>query len=399
MTSAAVFAAAALLFVLFGFGRSLAERFTTGIVIAGAVMWVESLVHIPWTRAALLIPMVLCAAAAVLGGRTPRLDARRSTWPVLAIALIAAYAAITARATNADLLLFWGPKGQAFYLARGVDVNFLRYPFHYLMHPDYPPLQPMVYAWCSTAAHRFSDFGALLLTPLYIFAAAHAFRNYAARAIGDGRAAAFATLLAALLAYTSIEAVIAGGADAQLILFEVVALSALTFADDATLVAAVALAGAAFTKVEGAVFAIVVVAVFAVLRRDVRRTAILAIPPLVLLGSWILFARHEHILDAFKFGGKPLYLAELPVVLSQSLRQASYQALYVPWIVAAAPLVMARRWRPALLPLTVAFATIAAAIFFYLHAPDASWWVASSARRVLLTPLVSLLVAASATSE
>jgi hypothetical protein len=38
--------------------------------------------------------------------------------------------------------------------------------------------------------------------------------------------------------------------------------------------------------------------------------------------------------------------------------------------------------------------TFGSAIFYYVHVPDPTWWILSSAPRVLLTPLTALLIAA-----
>ncbi|HSP13219.1 MAG TPA: hypothetical protein VLV78_00545 [Thermoanaerobaculia bacterium] len=398
--STAVWVAATLLFTLFGVpfrdgdrASQLAIRFTTGMVIGGAVMWLEALLAIPWSRLALLIPLVVCGAAAVLGRRdSPREEGRRSTWPIALITLLAIYGVATARETSGDLLFFWGPKAQHFFLARTIDVGFLKFPHYYLMHPDYPPLQPLVYAWNSMAAHRFSYFGATFLTPLYLLATVLAFRGLA-------RANGFATLLAALLAFGFGAGRVAGGADPQLILFEVVALAALTFRDDADLIAAIALAGAAFTKVEGASFAIILIVAFALTRRNLKRALLVAAPATVLLGSWIVFAQVHSLLDSYARGGTPLHFDSLGLVLYVAGFEASYRAAYLPWIAVLLPLPFGRNWGRAAMPLLVAAGSILSITFFYLHEPNAVWWIKASADRVLLTPLVALLVASAAASE
>ena len=175
-----------------------------------------------------------------------------------------------------------------------------RFPHYFLMHADYPPLLPLVYTWCSIAAHRFSYWGAAFLTPLYLLATVLAFRGFAAQKLGESTRNAFAALLAAVLAFGFAEGQVAGGADPQLIMFEVIAVAALTFAPDAHVIAAIALAGAAFTKVEGAAFAVVVVvALHRWCERDWRRALVLTAPAAVLLGSWIAFARHHGLLDSY----------------------------------------------------------------------------------------------------
>jgi hypothetical protein len=52
-----------------------------------------------------------------------------------------------------------------------------------------------------------------------------------------------------------------------------------------------------------------------------------------------------------------------------------------------------------MLPRLVAGGAIVYTIFFYLHEPDAVWWIKASAERVLLTPLDALVVASAAASD
>jgi len=233
----AVWIAASLLFALFGIAPAsvdraarLAIRFATGIVIGGTVMYLESLLGIPWTRIGLAMPMLLIAiwSAAAM----PPLSSTQKSGGVAAalqigtITLLTIYGIATARMTCGDLLYFWAPKAQHFFFAQKIDTEFLKFPHYYLMHPDYPPLLPMVYTWCSIAAHHFSYWGAAFLTPLYLLAAVLAFRGFAAQKIGERRATASATLLAAVLAFGFAEGHTAGGADPQLVMFEVIALAA-----------------------------------------------------------------------------------------------------------------------------------------------------------------------------
>jgi hypothetical protein len=400
--SDAIWVAASLLFILFGVpGRGLATRFATGIVIGGTVMWLESLLGIAWTRTSLLITMWLVFSGWWLVSRTHQLPATnhqplRAYIPIALITLLTIYGAATARITCGDLLYFWGPKAQRFFFTQRIDVEFLRFPHYYLMHPDYPPLLPLVYAWSSIAAHRFSYWGAILLTPIYLLATVLAFRRFAAQK--TKHATAYATLLAALLAFGFASGRAAGGADPQLIMFEVIALSALTFGDE-RLIAAIALAGAALTKVEGAAFAAVVIIAYAITRRNVRAVATLATPAILLLGSWIAFAKQNGLLDSYARGGTPLHFEKLGLILYVAGFEASYRAMYLPWIAALAPLAIGRHWPRAALPLLVAAGALLYTVFFYLHQADTVLWIKASADRVLLTPLAALVVASAAASE
>jgi hypothetical protein len=47
----------------------------------------------------------------------------------------------------------------------------------------------------------------------------------------------------------------------------------------------------------------------------------------------------------------------------------------------------------------VAIASIAYALFFYLHEPEPIWWIRSSAERVMMTTLMCFVVASAAASE
>ena len=403
----AVWVASSLLLIFFGVSTRaldwparIAVRFATGVVIGGTVMYVESLIGIPWTRLSLAIPLLIWSAVAMraLFAPAPKSGGLAAALQMAPILILAIYGVATARETTGDLLYFWGPKGQRFFLARSIDVAFLKFPHYYLMHPDYPPLQPLLYAWNSCFTNYFSYWGATFMTPLYLLASVLAFRGFAAQKLSAGNANAYATLLAALLAFGFAAGELAGGADAQLVMFVVLALSALTFADE-HVIAAIALAGAAFTKVEGAAFAIVVIVVYTSLRRDWRRSLILAAVPLILLGSWIAFARHNGLLDAYARGRTALHFDQLGMVLYVLRFEAAYRAMYLPWLAVVAPLAFARHWRAAALPLIVAAAAILYTIFFYLHEANAIWWIKASAERVLLTPLAALLVATAAASE
>ena len=304
---------------------------------------------------------------------------------ILAFTLLTAYGTLTARETCADLFYFWGPKAVRFAAARGIDVAFLKAPDHFLMHPDYPPLVPLLYAWGAMIAGGFSYWGPLLLTAALLALTA---------LLVPGRGA---TLMAALLAFGYAQALAAGAADPMLILFEVAALCALTFLDHPML-ASIALAGAAMTKVEGAAFVAVTVIAYAIVSRRPLRALGIAIAPAILLGSWIAFARAHGLLDSYLRGSKPLMWSSETFALL--VKTASYHAAYLPWLAVLAPIAFAKRWRRAALPLLVAAGSLAYILFFYMHADaNRDLWIAVSAERVLLTPLAALAVAAAAASE
>jgi hypothetical protein len=379
-----------------------------GIVAMTTLMFALSLLQIPWTRVSLLVTFAVCVAVGRTGWKSTE---RQSTvtqpapgvWLAIAVpVLMTLYGVLTARETCGDLLFFWGPKAVRFFYAEGIDPQFLAFPHYYLMHADYPPLIPLTYDWGSMVAHRFSWWGALLFTPMLLLATVAAFRGIVARGAGERNANRHAVLLAALLGFGYARGMVAGAGEPPLIFFETIALAALTFAgeDDRTaaLLATVALAGAVFTKVEGTAFAALVLAAFVLTRRRIATAVVIAAPSVILLGSWLLYARHFHLLDSYT-RREPLHPELLGQVVSLTARRASYGVFYLPWLAAVAPLPFGRNLRRAALPLITAAGAIAYTLYFYLHAADPAFWIASSAERVLLTALMSLVVASAAASE
>lgn len=373
--------------------------FACGLVTGGVLMALFTLVHLPWTRLTLGIAAI---AAACLWLRGEKVPMRPWTWSLVALAaVLTTYGGITARQTIADLLLFWGPKAVHFYEAEKLDFAFLAVPHFFLMHSDYPPLLPLIYAFGAQATHEVSYLGAVLFSSVCAIASAVVLRGLARPSLGELRASAFASLLAMTLAYGVATANAAGGADALLVFFEVVAIAALTFGDDhrgARVIAAIALTGVVLTKVEGAAFAAVILFAYLLSRRRVRATLLLAIAPTLLLGAWILAVFQHRIADAYA-ARNPLQPDSWREVLYWTIRRASYRAAYLPWLAPIATLFFARNLRRAAFPLLVTLGTIAAALWFYLHGTgETRWWIESSAERVLLTSVASLIVAAAAAS-
>ena len=147
------------------------------------------------------------------------------------------------------------------------------------------------------------------------------------------------------------------------------------------------------TKIEGATFAIAVVIALVIMRRTFKTTMLIAAPAAILLGAWLGVVRAYGILEYYRGAGMPIYFSTLPKTLLLLAKTASYELWWLPWLVPAA-VVATGKVRRAAAPLLIALLTFGAAIFFYIHLPDPTWWILSSAPRVLLTPLTALLIAA-----
>jgi hypothetical protein len=166
-----------------------------------------------------------------------------------------------------------------------------------------------------------------------------------------------------------------------------------------TILAAIGMAGAAGTKIEGATFAIAVVLALLLVRRNGRRDwkqAVLAGAPAgLVVAGWMAFVISNGISIVYHGASMPMYLAGIPRILVEIVKVASYGVGWLPWLAAIALIALGDARRAAF-PIAVAVLTLGAAVFFYVHSPDPAPWVVASGTRVLLTPLCALLIAAAA---
>jgi hypothetical protein len=361
-----------------------------GTLITGAAMTLMSIVHVGWSRTALVLVLGAIAAVGARGSAPGtragigRAAARPYIVGMAIVALLTMYGLLDARESCGDLHFFWGPKAIRFYRDGGINLHWLADPNTVRMNPGYPLLLPLIYAWSHTVAQQFSWWAAVLSSALFLFGAVAIVRG----ASGDDRGA---LLMATTLSYAFAVAFAGGAAEAPLILFETLTIVALTFLDS-PLLASIGLAGAAMMKMEGGTFVIAVVIADLIVRRSVKRTAAIAAPAAVLLGAWVGLIKAYGITEYYRGAAMPVYLAGLPKFFASMAKAASYELWGLPWLVPAV-LVAMGNVRRALFPLLVMLLTLGVAIFFYIHLPDPEWWILSSAPRVLLTPLTALLIA------
>lgn len=382
--------------------------FATGLVTLTVELWLASVFHIPWSRGlVLVVPLLAAAASYVFRNTEPHLPRPHPDLFALLgfIALVLFTSAVlSGAATSFDLLLFWGPKAQRFALARGIDVAFLANPANRLMHPDYPPLVPLYYAWTSLHSARLNWWGAVLSTPLLLAGSAFVIEGFA-RARRKVSPTGHATLFAALFGYLFVANAVAGNAEPALVFFEVLALGALSFAGDEPAllpIASIAFTGAVLTKVEGTAFVAATTAAFALARAGTPRVLIKTlapgIAPAVTIAAWLGYCRMHDLLDAYRPATAAFSLQNLPAVAGLLLRDGGLRAAYAPWLVLAALIVLGR-WRAALPHVTAAAAYAAFLLYLYSRGDDATVHVAWSAQRVLITPVVLLFMGALAADE
>ena len=381
----------------FNLGGRIAAAGAAGAVIVATVLAMLSIVSIGWSRS-VVIPIVIVITAVSIHLARPLTRSSSSNRQVntlaisgiVVIALLLVYGLLTARLSCGDLHFFWGPKAVRFYRDGGVTLGFLADPNTVRMNPGYPILLPLLYAWSETVAGQFSWWSAVLTTALFLFGSVALVRS----ASRDDRGA---LLMAATLAYTISIAYAAGAGEPPLIFFETLAIVALTFIREPrsqAVLAALGLAGAAMTKIEGATFVIAVVLAMLALRMSLKRTLAIAAPAAILLGAWLGFVKVHNLSEYYRGATMPLYLAAIPKTLATLAKAASYNLYGLPWLIPIVLILLGPRRRNAALPLIVAALTLGAATFFYIHLPDPTWWILNSAPRVLLTPLTALMIAA-----
>lgn len=339
------------------FRASVPAIFAAGLVTLALEMLAFSWAGVRWTAVLILVPALLsCWVAVKCRSGNPATPQLGNLLILIPLALFA-IAVLSASITSGDFLFFWGTKGQRFAQQGMLDVNFLRDPEHTVMHPEYPPLLPLYYAWTMLGTIELNWFAAM--------ASAILFFGFAA---WETRSVLFASLFALLF----IRNEVAGNAEPALIFFEVIALAALMAKNDA--IAAVALCGAALTKIEGAVFVVIVIACLG------RRWRV-ALPPLVTLAAWWLFAKFNGLLTV----SDPRYAFSFAYVLpsaGQLIKEMSFGLWYLPWIAIGA---LHARSRAALPYVAATLAFLAFLVVTYAHPEAHMEW---SAQRVLMTPLL-----------
>jgi hypothetical protein len=209
-------------------------------------------------------------------------------------------------ATSADLAYFWGVKAAHFALERGVDFELLRQPYMIHLHPNYTPLWPVLLGWGAMIAGSLPWLAVPPLTWICLTATAAIVFSVLEERLGARAASAVACLWYAVLTTMAATSFSGGNADGLLLLFLTLALAViLTEPKDGPSrlrwLAAVALAGAVFTKSEGSVATVLIVAGTAI--RDVvwrkravlREMVFLIAPAAAMVTFWILVRKAHDI--------------------------------------------------------------------------------------------------------
>ncbi len=392
-----------------------------GAVFVSFWMTVFALMGLPW-RILLLVLFAAATSCLVrlsLKGETPTervpaVEPASSLGEKLAILLAALavlwafLAAASGAATSTDLLIFWGPKAQAFASARTIDSRFLGDPFLDYLHPSYPPLLTNLYAFATMAAGRFA-WGAVVLTfPMLLAALALGLPGVLRLASPRPIVLACSALVVSALGFLGSAVYVAGNGDMPLLLFETLATAVLIGPSALTrsgqLLGGLLLAGAAATKVEGLPFLAATGLLFLALRgREIRiRSSLLFLfsPAALSLGTWLAFGAARRLFIGYRGYGRfseVHWNRLLPVVaaVGKALWSAGFA---LPFLLPLLALLAAPgKSRLVLLPIGVSLALSLFFIFTYLHGDqDPHQWIGWSAVRIF-SPLVALLAIGSLT--
>ncbi|HEY0372309.1 MAG TPA: hypothetical protein VGD79_09925 [Thermoanaerobaculia bacterium] len=366
-----------------------------GALIVAVTMSSMSVIGIEWSRTAIFAVLAIVIAFGVWkqrfrlerGGRVSALQiAIAATW------LLTLYGTLTARHSCGDLQFTWGPKAIRWFRAGGLDPQVLHtWP---QLTVDYPPLQTLLLALSNTFARQFPWWAAVLASPFFFLALLAVIRGWSRDDAGT-------LLVAATLTYTFSLSYPAGCAEPPLLLFEAIAIAALTFLDDEraqTFLAALGVAGAVFTKLEGATFAVAIFLTILLVQRKPKKAFLVIAPGALLFAAWMTFIFKNDLLYMYGGAKMPIYWSTIPVVLKTLAKVARFELWWLPYLVPIV-LIAIGNVRRALVPVAIALLTTGATVYFYVHYPDPVWWIESSSPRVILTPLLALLIGAVAANS
>ena len=377
---------------------SLAARasvaWATGCLFLTVMLTVISAIGLPWTP--WWIVLACCTALALSGSlirsnravtpasavlAPPRLSIASLCFTVIAGGGL--YAFVFGFATSADLSYFWGVKATHFALERGIDFELLRQPYMVHLHPNYPPLWPVLLGWGAMTAHSMPWLAISPLTWLCLTATATIIFS-----LLEARLARRAATLVTCLWYATLTALMVtsfsgGNADAFLVLFLSVALVVIVTevkeeSPHLRWLVALALAGAVFTKSEGFIAATLVVAGTAI--RDIawrrqailRQTVLVITPAAVTAALWVLvrIAHDIRLTDPIRETAFQLSFDHIDLILKVCARILVTGAVAAGWMAPLAAVVIAGRGRlrQAIPAFVTALGILGFAVIYYLHA-------------------------------
>ena len=392
-----------------------------GLAVEGVLF---TLVGIPWSLGAFLVPSCFLSGALAYRWRRGRSGPAPRKWAVpAAIGVASAVAAgfalahlaaslATMRATSVDYVFFWGVKAARFAQARAIDVPLLKTPFFIHSVPSYPPLVPVVGAWRFLANGVASWKLGVIDALLWILAAVPLVLALLRRALPDATAAAATAFWTCALSISLAFSFSGGSAEAPLLVFESVAGAALLVeipaAASSRFLPALMLAGAALTKVEGLVGGLTLA--FGTLLRDraesrpkpLGRALPLFAAPLAAVGLWFGFQALSGLPVGYAGHGAflDLHFANLGAIARTAVIDLRAGCAGLSWLLPLAFLVFAARNRAAAVPGLVFVLFLFLFLGFdYLHDTGDPWERVGWTLPRVSQPALSMLILTAAAAR
>ncbi|PYQ52829.1 MAG: hypothetical protein DMF59_03415 [Acidobacteria bacterium] len=273
------------------FSRRLGEAYLLGVGIQAAILCI-----LPWSRPIVIAAIILeCGALAPLWLRRYESGSKlpHSIIDLATLVLIAGYArfATIASPTEIDYICIWGLKAEKFWVAHGIDWNFLAQPFNAFAHPDYPLLVPLAYDFQALVGGAWIDRWAGALSIGCGIAALLIIRSELRGWIGA---------LAALILMPLVFSPYVGDAEGPLIAYSIAAILPLRKRENITR-CAVFLGFAASCKNEG--LTLIVAVAIALMISGAKQLVPKLWPAVAIPFPWLIISRLHHLRSDFAEGG------------------------------------------------------------------------------------------------
>ena len=286
-------------------------------------------------------------------------------------------------ATSADLSYFWGVKAAHFGLERGIDFELLQQSSMIHLHPNYPPLWPVLLGWGAMIAGSMPWLVVPPLTWLCLTATAAIVMSVLEARLGAQAAIVVTCLWYVVLTTLMVTSFSGGNADAFLVLSLSIALVViLSEAKDGPShlrwLAALALASAVFTKSEGFVATMLIVAGSAI--RDVtwrrqavlRRMVFLITPAVMTAIIWVVVrAAHDiRLTDPIRETAFQLSFDHVGLIVRVCVRILVTGVVGIGWLAPLIAVAIAgrHRLRRVIPAFVTALGILGFAVIYYLHA-------------------------------
>ena len=391
--------------------------FGAGVFAISLQMLAYDLAGLPWNRWALLAPWLVLIGLRLHrnGARAllPEIPSFPARWAVLWALVAVPIAAwlpyerlMPLTSVTWDAWAIWLFKAKAFYVDDG-GAGFLSRAEEFSLHqPGYPLLFPLFGSFLYVVEGGVNEWAAKAVTPCFHLATIALIYSFGRRFGRRTTALAFAAMAASSTALSRIGFEYAGYAD-MVLSFYVLAATGFLYAwwrgsETVDLAAAtLAAVGAAWTKNEGQLFLVAVVLLAAARllgrRAGLKQWLLLLGPAAAVMGTWTVVRMSFHIEAA---GFSPLtdfrpelFSTALRTLLTRVFQWNEFQLSALLLFGAAAAAIILRPrpafWIPVLL---VGWQVGGALLVYATGANDLTWWLGTSADRVLsqLIPLALL---------